>query len=189
MSKRYPNLLVVQGETFNSFSFTLEGDYSDWNLRGQIRTELLEKGGTIVGIFQFHDSVYEAETGLTTVHPFLPESTTANLQIASDEGRYWYDIEVYKDGEVVKRAPGRVDVIGEVTDSSVIWDPPVVWSGSIDHISLTGESNLTKTYTVWGDESETLNLGSFSITDGTSISGMVYDEETGIVTQVLIFFL
>lgn len=37
---------------------------------------------------------------------------------------------------------------------------------SVDHISLTNTSGLVKTYTLWADSSETINLGSFFVTDG-----------------------
>jgi hypothetical protein len=36
----------------------------------------------------------------------------------------------------------------------------------IDHISLLSTSGLEKTYTVWGDSAETINLGTFMVTDG-----------------------
>lgn len=36
----------------------------------------------------------------------------------------------------------------------------------IDHISLTNTAGNTRTYTIWGDAEETLNLGTFTVTDG-----------------------
>lgn len=36
----------------------------------------------------------------------------------------------------------------------------------IDHISLTNTTGNTRTYTIWGDVGETINLGTFTVTDG-----------------------
>ena len=41
-------------------------------------------------------------------------------------------------------------------------------SQSVDHISLTNTNGLVKTYTIWGDSGETINLGTFTVTDGTN---------------------
>lgn len=59
---------------------------------------------------------------------------------------------------------------------------------SIHHISLTNTDGLTKTYTIWGDADETIDLGSFDVTDGASgadgrgISGITYNETNGRIT-------
>lgn len=37
---------------------------------------------------------------------------------------------------------------------------------AVDHISLTNTNGLIKTYTLWGDSGETLNLGTFTVSDG-----------------------
>lgn len=39
---------------------------------------------------------------------------------------------------------------------------------SIDHIALTSTTGLNKTYTVWGDVAETVNLGTFTVSNGES---------------------
>jgi hypothetical protein len=36
----------------------------------------------------------------------------------------------------------------------------------IDHVELTNTNGLVKTYTIWGDSNETVNLGTFSVNDG-----------------------
>jgi hypothetical protein len=36
----------------------------------------------------------------------------------------------------------------------------------VDHVSLTSTSGLVDTYTVWGDVGETINLGTFDVTNG-----------------------
>lgn len=52
----------------------------------------------------------------------------------------------------------------------------------IDHISLTGTANNIKTYTVWGNAGETINLGEFSIADGVDGTNGV-DGATGSVNS------
>lgn len=37
---------------------------------------------------------------------------------------------------------------------------------SVDHISLTSTVGNTKTYTIWADSAETIDLGTFTVTDG-----------------------
>jgi len=60
-------------------------------------------------------------------------------------------------------------------------------SNSIDHISFTsttaisglaGEFGETDTYTFWGDEAETVNLGTFTITNGAAGIGEVNNGES-----------
>lgn len=38
---------------------------------------------------------------------------------------------------------------------------------SVDHISLTNTSGNVDTYTIWGDAGETINIGTFTVTNGT----------------------
>jgi hypothetical protein len=45
---------------------------------------------------------------------------------------------------------------------------------SIDHLSLTSTVGKTKTYTVWGNIAETINLGTFTVTDGADGTSLLY---------------
>jgi hypothetical protein len=73
-------------------------------------------------------------------------------------------------------------VLSEVTGGIDQILPVTVWDGGIDHIELTSYLGITKTYTIWGDEAETINLGTFSVADGNGIESTEYDDLTGILT-------
>ena len=195
--RKYPDLInelaIIQGETYRQLTgglITVDGDWSAGTPRGQIRNNLLGQGGTLIAAFEFESSVYDANTGKTTIKPFLQDEVTASLAATTwREGRtlnvrntYVYDIEIELAGNVAKLAYGFVQVIGEVTDGSIPYVPPIFWNGQIDHIALTSTNGLVKTYTAWGDANETINLGTFDVEDGNGIASTSYDANTGVLT-------
>lgn len=186
------DLAILQGETYQALSLTFPGDLSTWTPRGQIRSKLLEESGTLLAEFSFEASTYDADADTTTVNPRLTPTQTASLPKTKWQGIgeyskaavYYYDIELESDtGEVVKSKTAIVQVVGEVTGGNdSIPTPPIVWDGAIDHISLTSTNGLIKTYTAWGDELETINLGSFEVEDGNGITETNYSALTGVLT-------
>lgn len=200
--ERYPDLIdelaIVQGETYlklvenNSIWFT--GDVTNATLKGQIRRLHLEDEGELLTSFIFQTSIYNEAQNKTFIKPYLPANyttfipRTAKYRTGRDPNiktNYIYDIELtLPGGEILKNAYGFVEVIGEVTNDEQIYDPPIVWNGSVDHISLTESFGLADTYTVWGDAAETINLGTFQVknADGVGIAEANYDPTTGILT-------
>jgi hypothetical protein len=53
---------------------------------------------------------------------------------------------------------------------------------SLHNIELTSTVGPVKTYTIWGDAERTVNLGTFSTTDGKGISSTSYNSGTGVLT-------
>jgi len=55
---------------------------------------------------------------------------------------------------------------------------------SVDHISLTNTNGNVDTYTLWGDAGETINLGTFTVTNGTDgTDGQGVDHITSVDNQ------
>jgi hypothetical protein len=197
LTRKYPDLLgdlaIIQGESYRQLQggkITLHGNWLDADLRGHLRTNFLNEGGEILAIFEFDPSTYDEVTDTTTLKPWIRHQYTQTIPKTQwKEGRlinttnlYVYDIEAEKNDEVGKLAPGYAQVIGEVTDNSQIYDPPVIWDGGIDDVELTSTVGLTKTYTIWGDAAKTINLGAFVVTDGVGIVSKSYDDLTGVLT-------
>lgn len=141
----YPTIGIVQGESWTSPTFIFPGDLSDWEPRGQIRSKLLEKSGTLLAEFTFETLTYDAEADETSVTATLTPAQTSALKITRYQGSgelsksnvYYYDIELESaDGVVVKLAPGAVFVVGEVTGPGV----PV---GNLE-LFLTAGNNLSE---------------------------------------------
>ncbi len=185
----YPNLVgdlaVVKGETYrklietNSISF--DGNLTTATLRGQIRDNYVDAGGTLLGSFAFEDSVYDAELDKTFIKPYLTEFATINLPSTNKyrEGvepniktTLVYDIELFIDDEIIKYAPGFVQVIGEVTGGTVSYNPAEEWTAGIDSVELFATVGFTKTYIIWGDAEKTINLGTFDVIDTQPTEGV-----------------
>lgn len=189
----YPNICIVQGQTYRQV-FTADSDWSGAECRGQIRDNWLNSDGAIKAIFEFGALTYDAETDLTTVEGVISHQQTTALPATRYQGTgsqsvknsLVYDVEFELDGNVFKLAPGYVQIIPEVSDDSVIYDPPVIWNGGIDNIELTETNGLIDTYTIWGDADKTINLGTFNVTnsEGVGIESANYDNSTGVLTFI-----
>lgn len=187
----YPNVCIVQGQTYWQI-FTAEGDWSGAVCRGQIRDNWLGSDGTIKAVFEFGSLTYDAETDLTTVEgvvshqqtTLLPATKYQGVGLQSVKNSLVYDVEFELGDNVFKLAPGYVQVIPEVSDDSIIYDPPVIWDGGINSIELTETTGLIDTYTVWGDVDKTINLGTFDVknSEGVGIESANYDNSTGVLT-------
>ena len=184
----YPNVCIIQGQTYRQV-FTADSDWSGAECRGQIRDNWLNSDGAIKAIFEFGALTYDAETDLTTVEGVVSHQQTTLLPATKYQGvgtqsvrnSLVYDVEFELDGNVFKLAPGYVQVIPEVSDDSIIYDPPIIWDGGIDSIELTETNGLVDTYTVWGDADKTIDLGTFDVTnsEGVGIESADYDSLTG----------
>jgi len=189
----YPNICIVQGQTYRQ-TFTAEGNWSGAECRGQIRDNWLNSDGAIKAVFEFGSLSYDDETDLTTVEGAISHQQTTLLPTTKYQGTgtqsvknsLVYDVEIELDDNVFKLAPGYVRVIAEVSDYSVIYDPPVIWNGGIDNIELTETNGLIDTYTIWGDADKTINLGTFNVTnsEGVGIESANYDNSTGVLTFI-----
>lgn len=179
--RKYPDLIgdlsIIQGETYLQLTrglIWIQGNWETGIPRGQIRDNLLEQNGVLLAEFEFEANAYDPDANKTIIKPYLAHEVTSSLPCTScrpggtPNGRnsYVYDIEISQGGRIAKLGFGYVHVVGEVTDNSIIWNPPIYWDGSIDHVSLTSTVGLVKTYTVWADEDETMSLGTFTVTDG-----------------------
>ena len=197
----YPNLIgelaVVKGETYrklienNSISFT--GDLTTATLRGQIRNNYVDAGGQLLGTFSFEESVYDEETNKTFIKPYLTEFATLNLTTTSKyrqgaepsvKTNLVYDIELFFNDEIIKHAPGFIQVIGEVTGGEISYNPSEEWGAGIYSIELLTTVGFIKTYVIWGDEEKTINLGTFDVvdtqpTEGVSGFGILAVEQGG----------
>lgn len=174
MTTSYPNITIIQGETYYFPPFEIDGDWAGGICRGQIRNKYLSRNGSILAHFQFEVLTYDPDTDKTTVTPYIdhpytslmPPTTWRGTGDPTENNSYVYDIEIEKNGKISKKSPGFVGIIPEVTDNSVVVYPPIVWDGTVDHVELTETNGLVKTYTFWGDADETVNLGTFDVTDG-----------------------
>jgi len=119
-------LAIVQGETYRQLSWTVPGDKTAWTPRAQIRLTLLDDANGVLPLaaFEFDAAIYDADADTTEFFPFLSAPVTASLPRTKYQGdrdissrnAYYYDLEIESDdGEVVKLAIGRVQVIGQVT--------------------------------------------------------------------------
>ena len=126
MARRLPDfiddLAIIQGETWKLFNIVDEGDYTNWNYRGQIRSDTLQNGGTLLATFSFGVSVYDGINTTTPVIVSLTETKKLPTTIyqGSTSGKtlkvgnaYIADIERELGGVVDKKAPSFVQVIGE----------------------------------------------------------------------------
>jgi hypothetical protein len=123
-----PTVGVIQGETWDKIYLTLSanptyptGDFTGWTATGQVRDKRVDNGGVLLAEFVF-TSLYDPEELKTYFYPLIPsEITASDLPITkykgtgnpSDSNCWIYDIEIEKDGAVVKLAPGYLYVIGE----------------------------------------------------------------------------
>lgn len=196
MTTSYPNITIVQGETYYFPPFEIDGDWAEGICRGQIRNKYLSRNGSILAHFQFEVLTYDPDTDKTTVTPYIdhpytslmPPTTWRGTGDPTEGNSYVYDIEIEKNGKISKKSPGFVGIIPEVTDNNFVVDPPITWDGSIDRIELTETNGLIKTYTVWGTPSETVNLGTFDVADGqdgVGIESVAYNESVNTITVTL----
>lgn len=124
-----PTIGVVQGESWDKIYLVLSanptyptGDFSTWTATGQIWSKRVDKGGELLGEMEF-SKIYDPETLKTFFYPTIVPAVSRALPIskyqgmegtkASDSNCWIYDIEIEKDGAVVKLAPGYLYVIGE----------------------------------------------------------------------------
>lgn len=129
MRATLPTVGVIQGETWDKIYLTLSanptyptGDFTSWTAAGQIWDKRVDKGGILLGVFEF-TKVYDSENPKTIFYPTIVATVTEALPISkyqgldgttpSDSNCWVYDIEIEKDGAVVKLAPGYLYVIGE----------------------------------------------------------------------------
>lgn len=77
---------IEQGATFSWFYFVLDGDYTGYTPRGQIRDKYAAQGGIIKATFIFHPLVYTVTTlpnatqiQGTVVYPHLTSDITKTL--------------------------------------------------------------------------------------------------------------
>jgi hypothetical protein len=119
-------LAIVQGETYRQLTWTVPGDKSAWTPRAQIRLTLLDDANGVLPLaeFDFDSAIYDQDADTTEFFPFLSATVTASLPRTKYQGdrdissrnAYYYDLEIEsEDGEVLKLAIGRVQVIGQVT--------------------------------------------------------------------------
>ncbi|MBW4666451.1 MAG: hypothetical protein KME60_03145 [Cyanomargarita calcarea GSE-NOS-MK-12-04C] len=134
-----PNRYAIeQGATFNWLTLVLDGDFTTWQPRGQIRDRYVENGGTIKASFTFPTLVQGSAalpnggtaTG-TILRPQLSDEQTTSLDWLATKmakrsnnkeqaiiGRnVWvYDIEIESPaGEVMRVVEGYVEVSPEAT--------------------------------------------------------------------------
>ena len=197
------NLVIIQGQTYYLEPFEIDGDWTGGACRGQIRDKYLYLSDSVIlAHFQFEVLTYDPATDKTKIKPYIDHQFTSLIYPTkwrgvgnpSERSAYVFDIEIQKDGIVWKSEPKFVGVIPEVTDNSVVVDLPIVWDGIPDHFSLTETNGLVKTYTFWGDADETINLGTFDVTDGqdgedgengVGFESVTYNESTNTLTVVL----
>jgi hypothetical protein len=169
------NITIRQGETYYFPPFEIDGNWTGGVCRGQIRDDYKYLDGSVLAYLQFETLTYDPATEKTTVKPYIDHQFTSSIpphpkwkrgSILSEKNAYLLDIEIEKDGVVTKTDTNLVEIIPEVTDNSIVVDPPIIWDGSIDRVELTEANGLIKTYTVWGTPNETVNLGTFDVTDG-----------------------
>ncbi len=129
---------IEQGATFNWLTLVLEGDFTTWTPRGQIRDRYVDDGGVIKAAFTFPPLALGqatlpnggSATG-TLIRPQLANvqssaldwliskmSKRSNSKEQAIPGRnVWvYDIELQSPtGEVVRVVEGYIEVVPEVT--------------------------------------------------------------------------
>lgn len=185
----YPDLIddlaIIKGETYRKLiensSILFDGDLTTATLSGQIRNNYVDNAGQLVGTFSFETSTYNQQTNKTLIKPYLTEFATINLPSTpkystgrqpSIKTNLVYDIELVHNGRVIKYSPGFVQVIGEVTGGLVSYNPAEEWDAGIASVELTSTVGFTKTYTIWGDEAKTVNLGTFDVIDTQPSEGI-----------------
>ncbi len=185
----YPNLIgdlaIVKGETYRklieSGGISFPGDLTTATLRGQIRSDYVEKGGVLLGTFSFEERTYDAEGDTTTIYPYLTEFATVNLPATLKyvEGREpniktnpVYDIELFINDEIIKKKPAFLQIVGEVTGGEVTFNPAEEWTAGIASVELIATVGFTKTYQIWGDEAKTVSLGTFDVIDTQPTEGI-----------------
>jgi len=121
------------------------------------------------------------DNGTGDVYKKVDETTwTKQLSLLGPAGTEWYvGTGVPTDGSesesfgdfYIDEATGDVY---EKTDSTTwtlqlnIRGPQGIPGQGIDHVSLIGTSGDVKTYTLWGDVAETINLGTYDVQDGAT---------------------
>jgi hypothetical protein len=134
-----PNRYAIeQGTTFNWLTLVLDGDFTTWTPRGQIRDRYADDGGVIKAAFSFPILVMGSATlpaGGTATGTIIRPQLTANQSAMLDwlaakmtkrannkeqaiPGRnVWvYDIELQSvSGEVIRVVEGYVEIVPEVT--------------------------------------------------------------------------
>lgn len=189
------NITIKQGETYYFPPFEIDNDWTGGVPRGQIRDKYLYlEDSEVLAYFQFEDLTYDSVTDKTTVKPYINHQFTSSIpphpkwkrgNILSEKNTYLLDIEIEKDGVVTKIDTHFVEIIPEVTDNNFVVDSLIIWDGKIDHIELTETNGLVNTYTAWGDADETVNLGTFDVTDGVGIESATYNESVNTLTVTL----
>ena len=203
MTEIINNITIIQGQTYYLPPFEIDNDWTGGVCRGQIRDKYLYlEDSVVLAYFQFETLTYDADTDKTKVTPYIDHQFTSLIPPTkwkgvgdpSDRNAYVFDIEIEKSGKVWKYEPKFVGIIPEVTDNNFVVDPPIVLDGKIDHIELTETNGLVDTYTAWGDADETVNLGTFTVTngqdgqdgqDGVGIESATYNESTNAITITL----
>lgn len=128
---------IIQGSSLDWLNFVITGDFSGWIPRGQIRNNYAQQGGIVKAEFGFEPLVFGTiilPSGLgvmgTLVKPRLSATATDGLDwVASgmrkrqfvtekpiiNKNVWVYDVEISKDGDVIRIAEGFVEVSLSVT--------------------------------------------------------------------------
>ena len=72
------DLSITQGISYNLTLF-IQGNYSNWIPKGQIRTNYVDAGGVIETEFLFKDNLYLSSENITFIRPYLNANLTKEL--------------------------------------------------------------------------------------------------------------
>ena len=132
MRATLPTVGLIQGETWDKIFLSLSanptyptGDFTTWTATGQIRDKRADRGGIVLAEFTFLSPFYDSDSLKTYFYPVIIAADGQSIPITkyqginqngltpNDKSCWIYDIEISKETDVVKLAPGYIYVIGE----------------------------------------------------------------------------
>ena len=130
---------------------------------------------------------YDSERDILTYSVRIPPEKTAPLA----EGRYFYDLELRVNGDVITLMIGRISIIDQVTDSEYSPEPEYEDGNEVVYPIEDIVIDLQKLYTESviseiGAGIETINdhTGGYNIADMVSALGGISEEISGISTAI-----
>ena len=77
---------IEQGSTYRELFLSVAGDRTAGTWEGEIRDNYLDQGGLLLATFSFETSIYNSETGESSVEPFMLSDVTGTIAPTNDIG-------------------------------------------------------------------------------------------------------
>ncbi len=119
-------ITIYQGETWQKLSLYLEEDLTGWSLRGDIRTNTLDRGGELLAEMTFFPLIYgpvtlpgaTAPVNRSAILPSVSNTATAAIKVPPGDKLWRYDIFADSPGGYTTKviAYGPVSILPRYSD-------------------------------------------------------------------------